>query len=40
VDFFVTGDKDFLNNENVRKLLGEKLKSPREMLDLLLQEPL
>jgi len=39
VDFFVTGDRDFLDNEEVRKLLGKKLKSPREMLDLLLREP-
>ena len=37
VDYFVTGDKeDFLENEGVQALLGEKMRSPREMLDLLL----
>lgn len=39
VDYFVTGDEDFLGSEEVRSYLGRKLKSPREMLELLSGEP-
>jgi predicted nucleic acid-binding protein len=35
VDYLVTGDKHFLESEEVKALLGERLKSPREMLTLL-----
>jgi len=36
VDYFVTGDKiHFLENKGVRSLLKAKLKSPKEMLEVL-----
>lgn len=39
VDYLVTGDKaDFLENKKVRTLTQVKLKSPREMLDILLEK--
>jgi len=35
VDYLVTGDHHFLEGEEVKALLGKRLKSPREMLTLL-----
>jgi putative PIN family toxin of toxin-antitoxin system len=38
IDYFVTGDKaHFLGNEQARALLGQRLVSPRQLLDLLLK---